>query len=139
MMGVQSRDIFCMTDEVIPRVVDDQRCANLMKPTSTVLGCNEQPCTDWNWMTTKWTKCADGKRTRTYHCHAPDGSNALLADCEENIPELTPIAEEACILGTCPVNLETATTTKFETVASVAIGVAPSLVSTLLLAVGLIR
>jgi hypothetical protein len=109
MLGSQTRKIMCIND-YDKSLADSSLCVFLPTPNTTLVGCNAQACTDWNWMTTPWTQCVanavgakSGNRTRTTHCHARDGSNANMADCDKYIPLLKPKLVESCFVDKCPV------------------------------------
>merc|ERR1719453_2417468 len=80
-------------------------CAkNETKEDTTKVGCNPQLCTNFNWMTTAWTDCVFRTRTRTVHCHAPDGSNTYNSDCTTNLgAQSMPVLEQACKVDECNV------------------------------------
>jgi len=79
MLGVQRVEVFCRDSS--ENVIDSSLCTDT-QPSQTILGCNPQPCTDYNWMAdAPWGACLDGKKLRTFHCHSPDGGNAKPNDC----------------------------------------------------------
>jgi hypothetical protein len=105
MMGEKRRKIMCMGNG---KVVDESYCneAERQGITEIEVGCNPQACDQYNWMTTPWSDCMltnDGKlRRRTTHCHAPNGGNAPIADCEKHVPHLKPKLTENCYIDGCP-------------------------------------
>lgn len=102
MAGQKSRNVFCQ--DPLGNGVSASLCANfgLPSPVTLLVGCNPLPCASFNWMTTPWSACsgtgASGTRTRSYHCHKADGSNALNSEC----PAPPPTTQEACIPNSCP-------------------------------------
>lgn len=110
MMGTRNRKIICLEDG--QKLVDDTFCNATQRAqlSDTDVGCNNIPCTEYNWMTTPWSSCivsdpsnTKGIRRRTYHCHAPDGGNAPIADCKKNLPASTiPKISEECWTDVCP-------------------------------------
>lgn len=101
MTGMQSRQEMCQDAD--GKLVD----ASLCDPTTSEAvkaGCNsDTKCTGFNWMTTEWGPCLDGQRSRTAHCHAANGGNALKEDCPaENEPAL----EKSCEAFTCDAVLD---------------------------------
>jgi hypothetical protein len=88
--------VFCRDDD--QNVVADTFCADKTKPPVMVQGCNPEPCEFANWMTTLWGTCENGKKIRTRHCHASDGSNAEDAECNASIE---PVLEKTCAPGVC--------------------------------------
>jgi len=111
MLGEQWRKIMCLDNN--GKLVDDSYCdaAERAKYSESKIGCNSNPCTNYNWMTTKWSSCivdpitGKGKRLRTTHCHAPDGGNAAVDDCITHVPFDKPHLKEECSVDKCPSNL----------------------------------
>jgi hypothetical protein len=105
MVGIQYRDVFCLRDSD-NEAVDISLCDNRTRPTVALSVCNTQPCQNFNWMAdSNWGPCtmqANGfyQRTRTFHCHASDGSTALRDSCVAGAGKL-PIAVLPCTPGTC--------------------------------------
>lgn len=98
MAGTVDRQVFCESTKT-QKVVPDAACSRVgAKPVNQKIGCNEQPCTATNWMTTPWGPCVNGKRFRTSHCHAQDGSNAADSVCN---PATRPTSQEACVENVC--------------------------------------
>lgn len=95
MSGVRTRQVYCR-DET-QKIVDDSNCEG-EKLATLDEGCNPQPCTQNNWMSTVWGPCVDGQRRRTAHCHLADGSNGADSDCEM-FPK--PGLSKACVPFTC--------------------------------------
>lgn len=102
MAGQRQRNVFCKDGS--GNTVSSSLCTyvGLPAPATMMVGCNPDPCTAYNWMTGPWSQCTgtgtQGTRTRTYHCHAADGSNALNSAC----PPPAPPTQEACIPKSCP-------------------------------------
>lgn len=98
MAGTLDRQVFCESTATQKRV-PDEACANVgARPTSQKIGCNPEPCSAVNWMTTPWSSCVNGERHRTSHCHAADGGNAP-GKCPA---AQKPTSKEACQSGVCP-------------------------------------
>jgi len=105
MVGVQYRDVFCKraSDNT---VVDNSLCNPATMPTTALSVCNTQPCTNYNWMANaNWGACTlqtNGlyQRTRSFHCHAKDGTTCANSLCTQNAgPQ--PISVLPCSPGTC--------------------------------------
>jgi len=105
MVGVQFRDVFCFREQDLT-VVDNSLCGSQAQPTTALSVCNTQKCTKPNWMAdANWGPCALGAdginvRTRTFHCHNADGTNAVYSVCTNGAGPL-PIAVLPCTPGTC--------------------------------------
>eukprot|EP00463_Aulacantha_scolymantha_P000042 TRINITY_DN1020_c0_g1_i3.p1 TRINITY_DN1020_c0_g1~~TRINITY_DN1020_c0_g1_i3.p1 ORF type:complete len:1092 (+),score=215.59 TRINITY_DN1020_c0_g1_i3:462-3278(+) len=108
MMGEETRKIMCKRSDGV--MVDESYCDPNVRKTlmDSRVGCNPKPCTDYNWMTTKWSGCLNpdstgkGVRKRTYHCHSPDGGNARIQDCEQKVGWKKPITSQNCEIDKCP-------------------------------------
>lgn len=108
MLGERTRKIMCMRNGVLSDASYCNATQRLLLSDSDV-GCNYIPCTDYNWMTTKWTSCivsdlltGKGIRRRSYHCHSPDGGNAAISDCEKHVGFKRPHNQEDCWADKCP-------------------------------------
>jgi hypothetical protein len=98
MLGVRFKDVFCV-NLVSMLTVDDSVCDPATKPRTNYTSCNPQACTGYNWMANgNWGPCENGIRTRTFHCHTPDGGAALDVQCGNVIK---PISTLACSPGLC--------------------------------------
>lgn len=100
MLGQQWREIFCVDQS--GNVVDTSLCDAATKPLDTSNVCNTQRCTNYNWMVTSpgWGPCQNNVRTRSFHCHAPDGTLALASQCTQFAGPM-PITSIACVPNTC--------------------------------------
>lgn len=100
MLGQQWREVFCVDQSA--NVVDTTLCDPATKPVDTSTVCNTQRCTNFNWMVTSpgWGPCLNGTRTRSFHCHAPDGTLALASQCTQFAGPM-PITSISCVPNTC--------------------------------------
>lgn len=105
MLGEQTKALFC-NDPATGLTYNPTNCQHMPKPEVATVSCNEHACTDYNWMTTPWTGCVvvatgttKGTRTRTRHCHAGDGSQALNSECPQ---DRSPHLVEDCDITKCP-------------------------------------
>lgn len=106
MAGIQYRDVFCVRSSD-SAAVDSSLCDTQTQPTTSLSVCNTQPCSNYNWMADgNWGPCTLQKetglylRTRTFHCHAADGTTVLRQNCVDKAGKL-PIASIPCTAGTC--------------------------------------
>lgn len=106
MAGIQYRDVFCVRSSD-SAAVDASLCDTATQPTTSLSICNTQPCSNYNWMADgNWGPCTLQKetglylRTRTFHCHAADGTTVLRQNCVDKAGKL-PIASIPCTAGTC--------------------------------------
>lgn len=99
MSGVRSRLVYCELPS--GEIGADVLCSSTgSKPTDLNVGCNPDSCDDFNWMTSVWSHCEAGTRSRTYHCHSADGGNEGNDACPQ---DRIPSTEESCVVGQCPV------------------------------------
>jgi hypothetical protein len=108
MEGTQQRVVMCQRQSD-DKKVDDSLCS-AQQPESFLYGCNEEACTDFNWMSTPWGACEEsasepgvGIRRRTSHCHSAEGAVVADEDCPD---DERPDAEEPCYIHQCPEQLE---------------------------------
>lgn len=104
MVGKLYRDVFCRASS--GEIVDSVKCTG-EKPQTEQSVCNTQPCSTHAWMADgNWGACLpdpiDGKmyRSRTFHCHAPDGSNAQISDCTA-MAGPRPVSKVQCAPNSC--------------------------------------
>lgn len=104
MLGELHRQIFCR-DKASGIQVDESLCTSL-KSSTVVSGCNPNPCSENNWMTSPWTACtrqSDGRYKRTRipaHCHSADGANLLTTACDA---ASRPLDTQDCVPNVCTV------------------------------------
>lgn len=108
MLGVRTRRAMCVSKAVTRMLLDNSLCASVKKESLVSMGCNAQACTQYNWMTSVWSACVassvtdmQGTRKRSYHCHGPDGGNALIVDCNQYIKPTEPTSYETCRIDQC--------------------------------------
>lgn len=103
MSGLQTRTVYCAGAGDV--AVDSNLCTSA-KPTDSLVGCHPDRCTDANFMTTTWQPCmitagkTVGTQSRTFHCHAADGSNVDSSVCLAVKP--APATVRTCYLNACP-------------------------------------
>lgn len=102
MLGVRYKDVFCVSSNTL-QAADPSLCDIASMPKTNYSSCNPQKCTGYNWMANaNWGPCqaVDGQftRTRSFHCHAADGSVALSSACS-SVP--LPVASLPCVPNTC--------------------------------------
>lgn len=122
MLGQQHRDVYCM--DLDGEIADPVLCPG-QKPITFISGCNSDSCDGPNWMADgPWSKCVDGKRERTYHCHEKSGANALDEVCvSAPLPVAasnwftslkgSPRAEKSCIIDVCASSITSPTDTNY--------------------------
>jgi len=104
MIGWRFRQVMCREgDKLDGKVIDPVWCNQADVPPHFTEGCNTQTCTSMNWMMDSpgWGQCIEEEQTRSFHCHAIDGSNALNIECAASLAK--PVLKRSCQIDQCVV------------------------------------